>query len=101
MPPVPLEARAFAAHNSYPYHKKSPNFSLIISRLDVTYNSSIIYLVRVLEVKVLATRLHIYEIVLLSSNYYSRYCVYVHDMIINGVRRTKAVIFILFRKQRK
>ena len=51
-------ARAFGASNSYSYHKKLPNFSLIISRLDIAYNSNINYSVQVLEV--LATGLITY-----------------------------------------
>ena len=51
-PRPPEVARAFGVRNSYPYHEKSPNFSLIISRLDIAYNSNINYLVPVLEVRI-------------------------------------------------
>ena len=51
-PQTPLVARAFGARNSYSYHKKLSNFSLIISWLDIAYNSNINYLVRVLEVRI-------------------------------------------------
>ena len=59
MPHTPLEARTFGARTHFPYHSRSPDFSLIIRRLHtalcvfgscMAYNSNINCLVPVLEV---------------------------------------------------